>query len=105
MAAMACEVMAKETLLNVASESGTQLLELMLTKARFPATEMLFNSIPTALIGRSLKDEQPKMFLGLSRLFSLRNALVHKGQQPDPEEVRNCLLAAEVACDWLDTLL
>jgi hypothetical protein len=105
--AIACEVKAKEVLLELATSDTSRLLDLMLTDARaFPRpAQELFHTVPRAVLGRSMQEEEPEAFQRLSVLFKRRNAIAHRGEIPDDEKVSQCLLGAESACSWLDSLV
>jgi hypothetical protein len=83
----------------------SDLLEQLLPKNRqspLPAIE-LFASISESAVGRSLRRENPAVFGYVRRLFELRNALAHRGEVPDPSEVKGLMVAARETFVWLAT--
>jgi hypothetical protein len=100
LAAISCEVMAKEALLDLAPEMG-RVLELTLRRARWSD---LFDNLPRAIAGRSLKEEDRETYGRIGRLFELRNDIAHWAKHPDPTEAVKSLKAAEAAFAWFDGL-
>jgi hypothetical protein len=99
LAAIACEVRAKDVLLSHAPQGTEELLRLTLRRAR---SWELFDTLPKLLAKRSLKDEHVETHRRILRLFDLRNDIAHWARfPPDEAEVALCLEAAERAFEWL----
>lgn len=104
LAAMACEQKAKRVLTDRAA--GNALLDWLLSNQRaFPyAARDLFDAVPKALFGRSLRAEDPDLHKEVAELFEARNRIAHVGARPDDELTRVKIAAAMRAFQWLDTL-
>jgi hypothetical protein len=98
--AIACELKAKTALRRLAKPDQVSLLDEVLNRPR-PATS-LFHSIPKAVTGRSLHDDDVKAYAGVALLFRIRNAIAHSGQRPTNDELRSCLEAVAAAFRWYD---
>jgi hypothetical protein len=102
LAAIACEVRAKDVLLSLAPTGSDALMEFALRRAR---PSELFDTLPKQVAGRSLKDSERDTFKRIARLFELRNDIAHWARfPPDAAEVRDCLGAAEALFRWFEEL-
>jgi hypothetical protein len=106
MAAIACEVKVQRRLLELAKPDALPLLDLMLDNPRaFPHAALeLFNKVPAAVGVHTLRDEDIELFKSVARLYEVRNAVAHRGETPDAEEVANLVIAATRVFSWLDGL-
>jgi hypothetical protein len=106
-AAVACEVKIKFTLRELVRPDGELLLELLLSNPRdySMAAASLLDKAAKAVTGRSLREEDPKLFKRVEALFSRRNALAHRGQLPSEESALDSVRAAGEAFRWLRSLV
>jgi hypothetical protein len=107
-AAIACEVKVKDALRRTVSEAEpTALLELLLSNPRdfSVAAAAHFDKVMRATTGRSLRDEDRELFSAVERLFTLRNSLAHRGEEPSREDAQEAVRAAARAIRWLNQLV
>jgi hypothetical protein len=104
LAAIACEVKAKNTLTELAPLPAAPLLDAMLSLPRaFPFAAIdLFDSVAGAILGRSLRKQDAGLFKRVRHLFEIRNQIAHRAQEPDQEKAKDVLRAAKEAFDWLN---
>jgi hypothetical protein len=107
LAAIACEVKAKERLEEKASTDAGALLSAVLGGARSGVnfrTLALFDSLAKSVVGRSLRDDDRPLFNRVEKLFELRNRVAHRGQAPERAAAWDAVAAARQAFDWLNGL-
>jgi hypothetical protein len=105
MAAVACEVKVKANLQSNASEDTKRLIDFILThpnEVTVTAVDGYFDKLMETAQGRSLRTAHKPLFNDLKKLFSVRNAIVHRGQLPDADTARGLVFAARRAFKWLD---
>jgi hypothetical protein len=105
LAAVACEAHAKEVLLNRADAMTKPLLDVFLRRARIfqePALQ-LFGEVARAVLGRSLRDDNQKLWKQLDQLFQARNKMAHVADRPSLDTARELVFAAKQAIEWLDS--
>jgi hypothetical protein len=106
LAAIACEVAIKMALRRECFQESRALLDYALDNPRDVTQQAagLFNNAAKAITGRSLKDEDNECWKGLVKLFQDRNNVAHRGEDVDPEALRNALLIATKSVNWAETL-
>ncbi|MFF0391673.1 hypothetical protein ACFYS8_23745 [Kitasatospora sp. NPDC004615] len=62
-----------------------------------------YDQIAEALIGSSLKDDDPMLYEDLGSAFNARNRMAHKLEAPTHQEVKKLVVTAMKAMDWLRT--
>lgn len=111
LAAIACESHAKAVFSEALASRGEQpLSELLLARSDLiaPRALELYGPVALAIIGKSLKNENRKLYNDLQRLFELRNKVAHTGafvpQQKGDDPNADALAAvrtARQAVAWL----
>lgn len=85
LAAIACEVHAKQVLRDRVHPSRRELMELMLTRRSNVAD--LVDAVMKAGFGVSVRETHPALHSRVQQLIKTRNAVVHAGHAVSPEEV------------------
>ena len=57
-----------------------------------------------AAVGRSLHEDDPELFARVERLFTRRNRVAHRGEEPTLQQAREAVSAARGLARWLDDL-
>jgi hypothetical protein len=105
LSAVACETKVKQILLENAADAVSPLLNVVLRRPRIlqePATD-LFDHIFKVVFGRSLREYDPDLWKEIVRLFEVRNAVAHRGDEPTIDEARRLVWASRRALHWLST--
>jgi hypothetical protein len=106
LAAIACEVKIKATLVEKASLEKRELAEVIVKNIR--EVQVAIGELPhkamKAAVGRSLHEDDPDLFKAVKKLFSDRNNIAHRGEPPTLDEARDDLVAAVELSAWLDSL-
>ena len=68
------------------------------------AAAALFDKPIGLVTGHSLKEDDKGLWKQISHLFTTRNAIAHRGEQPSPELARELVDAAVQATAWLESL-
>jgi hypothetical protein len=105
LAAIACEIAVKNTLLEVASPHQRQLVESLLQNPRdfSLAAIALFDKPCLAVLGRSLKAQDTALYKRVEALFEDRNRIAHRalaGLRPE-KDLRSEVGAAREAVSWV----
>lgn len=81
LAAMACELKIKNTLVRLARPDQQELVEFILKNYRDVAYALihLYDSGLKAVCGRSLREDDRELYKRINELFEIRNAIVHRG--------------------------
>lgn len=105
-AAVAVEVKAKATLRRVTPADKADFLDLVLDNPRdiSVAAVNLLHKTMKASVGRSLQSDDPDLFKAAARLFTVRNGIAHRGEEPAVEEARELVDAAVRIFGWLNGL-
>jgi hypothetical protein len=106
LAAIACEVHAKDTLRRLARPRQDVLLELLLTQPRdwsFAAVQ-LFDKVMQAIVGTTLREVDHKLWKAVTALFEDRNRVVHRGGAIERTRVYEHVVTAKRAFGWLDSI-
>jgi hypothetical protein len=101
-AAGACEIKTKATMRAKVEPSHAELLTLVL--ARISNLDQLLDAPLRAALGLSLKEVEPELYAQVSRLGTLRNRIVHRGERVDENEAYRLVVAASQLFGWLDGL-
>jgi hypothetical protein len=103
LAAAACEVSAKRTLMASAPAQAQPLLRHLFEDSRNYAVSAaeLFRRVPETTLGRSLADDDKETWKSLDRLFQRRNKVVHLAHRYTEEEATEGALAASKAIRWM----
>jgi hypothetical protein len=101
LAGIASELKIKTTLREKCDPDVSPLVEFVLERGRI--AELLGGPLRGA-VGRSLLDEDKQLYDDVHRLFRLRNDFVHHGKQPDDDEARSAIRAADRLFDWLTAI-
>lgn len=107
LAAIACEVNTKMTLLGRSSEDQQPLVELILNNPRDVdvSTVTHLDKTVEAIMARSLRHENRELWKAANRLFQDRNTIAHgKGPFPPDESLREDLKTAGSVFEWLASL-
>jgi len=109
LAAIACELAVKRTLLSeVAGPTQADLVSLVLDNPRDVSVSAvnLFHKGCQAVSGRSLRKESPGLFKRVEHLFEDRNRIADRGHSVMPEDPRliDDVQAAGQALAWLEAL-
>jgi hypothetical protein len=107
MAAIACEVKAKEVLRALATEEQQPLLDFALGNPReitVTAAGGLFDKLMDATAHRSLRREDRDLFKQIEELYTVRNGIAHSGRMPDQAQTNRAVRAARRCFTWLDSL-
>jgi hypothetical protein len=105
LAAVACEAHVKEVLLERVDSATRPLLDTLLRKPRIfqePTLE-LFGEVASAVLGRSLRDDDRPLWKKIDELFQARNKMAHVANRPSLEKARELIIAANQAMKWLDS--
>jgi len=106
LAAMAAEVKIKQSLELACPESARPLLEFALHNPRDVSMQAagLFDKAAKATVGRSLREENQRLYKDVVRLFENRNAVAHRAHKVEPESVKADIRASQEAIMWADAL-
>jgi hypothetical protein len=106
LAAVALEVMVKDTLRTKTHPGKRALVDLVIESPRevSVAAAQLFDSGCEAALGRSLRTTNRDLYKRIDTLFQRRNAFAHRGIFPTQEEARDGVAAARTAKFWLQSL-
>lgn len=105
MAAIAAEVKVKMDLVARAQTDQRELVDFALENQRevtVTAVNGLFDKLMKAAQGRSLREDDPKLFKRLGELFRLRNRIAHRGEAPDLAAAQDGVRAAREAIVWVE---
>jgi hypothetical protein len=107
LAAMASEIKIRETIRERTPPDRQEIVELFLSSYREvdAAIAGLPGKAMKAAVGRSLKDEDVRLFKAVGELFTLRNGVVHRGVEPNTTEARKVVTTAVELSAWLDDVL
>lgn len=105
-AAIACEVKAKEVLAAKAVGAAAELLSVVLKEHRsFPlALLALLDGISKAVNGHSLREEDGDTFAAIRGLVNLRNDIAHRALAPEMGPAQRSVHGAQKLFSWLDDL-
>jgi hypothetical protein len=96
LAAIASEVKIKDTLREKTPAYRRELVDVVLKGWR--EVDIAIAELPhkamRAAVGRSLHEEDPKLFDAVTKLFTLRNRIAHYGKEPTLSEARAAVAAA-----------
>lgn len=101
--AMACESKARRVLMAEVSDEMAPLLTVLFDKPRIfqrPASD-LFDHIATAVLGRSLREDDKELWKQLGEIFELRNLMAHRGNEPVRSQVGPLVQAGYKIFEWL----
>jgi hypothetical protein len=103
LAALACELAAKEVLREMAEGSTRALLELLLEHPRdwSMAALALFGEPMKLIVGQSLREDNRALWNRLDTLFQQRNRVAHRGVRLDIREAQDLTTVAVEATEWL----
>jgi hypothetical protein len=101
-AAVACEIKAKATMRAKVEPSRAELLSFVL--ARISNLQQLLDAPIRGALGSSLKEDDPELYDHVSRLGTLRNRIVHRGETVAENEAYRLVVAASQLFVWLDGL-
>jgi hypothetical protein len=106
LAAIACEVKIKSTLVDKAPMDKRGLIEIILKSLREVqvAVGALLHNTMRAAVGRSLHEDNSVLFEAVNGLFRHRNRIAHGGEPPTLEDARGDVQAAVDLFAWLDSL-
>lgn len=106
LAAVACELAAKETLRESAHAETGALVELLLERPRdwSLAAVSLFDEHLRLVTGHSLRDDDRELWKQVNSLFQERNRIAHRGARMDGETARMLVDSAVQATEWLATV-
>ena len=107
MAAIACEVKVKAILRRHATEAQRSLLDFALDhphEVTVTAASGLFHKLMLATLGRSLSQDDNKLFKDVERLYKVRNDIAHHGIMPDATDADRVVRATRRCFIWLDNL-
>ncbi|MDX3490174.1 hypothetical protein [Streptomyces sp. ID05-18] len=102
LAAVAAETYAKDTLKSLQSVGGAPSLRSL--QRTFGTALDLYGPIAKEMIGKSLEEEDPALWLDVGNLFSARNRMAHKLKTPTHVDSRQLTIAAMKAMAWLDSV-
>jgi hypothetical protein len=106
LAAIACEVKIKATLLDKTPPAKRDLVEIILKNIR--EVQVAVGALPhktmKAAIGRSLHEDDCILFEAVNKLFRDRNNIAHRGEPPTLEDARGDVQAAVDLFAWLESL-
>jgi hypothetical protein len=102
LAAIACEVKVKQSLERKTPRDRRPLLSGVLESTR--GTPQLFGRIAKAAVGRSLVDEDSRLYDRINALFLLRNRIAHRASVPPDAEAYDAIDAAHLVFQWLEGL-
>lgn len=54
-------------------------------------------TVPRAVLGRSLSEDDKESFQRVDELFTTRNRIAHRGEKPNPAVVQSCLSGSGLA--------
>lgn len=105
-AAIATEVRVKQALRAAANDDLRPLVDFALDNPRdvSVAAPNLFDKAMHAVCGRSLRDEDRRLFKEVDLLFRVRNGVAHHAHRPEAGEGQRAVKAAVDAFVWLDSL-
>jgi hypothetical protein len=106
LAAIACEVKVKEVLREKTASQLRPMVDLLLENPRdwSLAAAALFHKAMAAALGHSLKKEHLQLYKRIENLFTLRNGIAHRGEEPEESKARDVVAAAEEVFIWLKEL-
>lgn len=107
LAAMACEAKIKQILGKLATDKQAGLIDVVLSSPReIPAPPpLLMHKVLKAINGRSLSDEDNDLFQDVEKLFSDRNAVVHRGVTFTKEHAAQHVVTASKAFAWMQEVV
>jgi hypothetical protein len=105
-AAIACEIRVKAVLREKAGPAARSLVDIIVGNPRDVSVAAfdLFHKTMRATVGRSLHEENRRLFDTVRSLFETRNRIVHRGEVTDIEHARPLVAAAVEAFEWLDSV-
>ena len=104
--AVACESRVKGVLIERAAPDASALLDVLLRRPRVfqePA-DQLFDHVARAVIGRSLREDDPDLWKELVSIFQVRNEMAHRGSEPTVGRAGELVWAGRRVFDWLETV-
>ncbi|MEV7227297.1 hypothetical protein AB0M79_09785 [Polymorphospora sp. NPDC051019] len=106
LAAMSTEIRIKSTLEQHATDAQRDLVQIMLTSPRdySLAACSLFDRPLKAVTGRSLRQDDPKLWKAADALFQDRNKVAHRGATHDEASIRGHIATAVRLKDYLADL-
>jgi hypothetical protein len=105
-AAIACEVKAQQRLRMLARPDAAPVLDLLLDNPRaFPHAALeLFDQVPLAIVGRSLRSDDKELFKQVQKLFEERNAVAHRGETPAVRDAQQLVSSVGRVFVWFEEL-
>jgi hypothetical protein len=105
--AIALEVKVKTRLRELASPDNLGLVEAVIANPRevTQSPPQLLHTTCLALTGRSLSQEDNRLFKDVERLFKHRNAVAHRGKLPASDRASDYEETTRRVFDWLDGLM
>jgi hypothetical protein len=101
--AMACESRIRQVLVERVNSEAAPLLKVLLDKPQVfqsPAHD-LFDHVAKAVLGRSLREDNPVVWAQLRKVFQLRNKMAHSGIEPPQSDVGPLAFAGYKVFDWI----
>jgi hypothetical protein len=101
--AMACETKARRTLANAAPADTEPLLTVLFERGYIfqQSAHELYGHVAKAVLGRSLREDNSRLFGQVGKLFELRNKMAHRGQEPEGKAAWEMVLTTYGAFEWL----
>ncbi|MDK9499897.1 hypothetical protein QEZ40_005516 [Streptomyces katrae] len=99
LAAVAAETHAKELFKSFRPPGSTPSLRSL--QEKHGTAVDLYGPIAKAVIGRSLEDSDPTLWVELGGLFSARNKMAHRLKTPTHPDARRLVVAGMRAIEWL----
>jgi len=107
LAAMACEVAIRQSLLEAAAPDAQAVLEWSLKNPRDVSVQAasLYDKGAEATTSRSLRKEYPALYKKLGNLFTARNRVAHQGEATDHGEAYGHVETAVASVAWARGLI
>jgi hypothetical protein len=101
--AMACETKGRRVLSQSVSEEMEPLLAVLFERHNIfqSSAKELFGHIAEAVLGRSIRKDDPKLFTQVGKLFELRNKMAHTGSEPPRRAAWKMVLTGYSVFGWL----
>jgi hypothetical protein len=101
--AMACETKVRQVLSEAVSDEMEPLLIVLFERHNIFQTSAkeLFGYIADAVLGRSIRADDNKLFSQVGKLFDLRNKMAHRGVEPTRSEAWQMVLTGYSVFEWL----
>ena len=101
--AMACETKVRRVLSESVSQEMEPLLAVLFERHNIfqSSAKELFGHIAEAVLGRSIRTDDPELFSQVGKLFELRNKMAHTGAEPPRRAAWNTVLTGYSVFEWL----